>query len=440
MKDEIKRRMVFTGKEPNAEKILKEKIILEQVIFDGVWKTKHSALVSLCSHLFSASNLKDLANRAVTLKKYMEDISMFQDISIHVTASNKTFNGVNVIMKVTEPKRFLLHAGAGINNINEANSYMQLACRNAFGSGELLKTSISVCQELKAMFDFDFAKPFLSVLNSGMRFNIYRKVRPLSQCNGISNDVGASIELRHRLWKNWIYSLCLINCWRHFKTSSDVFLIREHAGHSVKNSVENSLIYCTLNNMLMPTSGNFFKLSQELAGGSGDVNFIRHSLDLKANFQLPFNLINANSFSFNHVIANSPRTLLCMDRIFLGGSQNLRGFVPNCIGCQTNGNCLGGSSSICFVTHLYRRIFGDFLYAHAFAAVGSLWYAPVNLELSKLVKELSTGRRRSSVGMGLLFKIGSFCRVEINYCFPLEYQIEDRIHRGLQVGAGVSFL
>ncbi|KRZ63205.1 SAM50-like protein gop-3 [Trichinella nativa] len=427
--------MVFTGKEPNAEKILKEKIILEQVIFDGVWKTKHSALVSLCSHLFSASNLKDLANRAVTLKKYMEDISMFQDISIHVTASNKTFNGVNVIMKVTEPKRFLLHAGAGINNINEANSYMQLACRNAFGSGELLKTSISVCQELKAMFDFDFAKPFLSVLNSGMRFNIYRKVRPLSQCNGISNDVGASIELRHRLWKNWIYSLCLINCWRHFKTSSDVFLIREHAGHSVKNSVENSLIYCTLNNMLMPTSGNFFKLSQELAGGSGDVNFIRHSLDLKTNFQLPFNLINANSFSFNHVIANSPRTLLCMDRIFLGGSQNLRGFVPNCIGCQTNGNCLGGSSSICFVTHLYRRIFGDFLYAHAFAAVGSLWYAPVNLELSKLVKELSTGRRRSSVGMGLLFKIGSFCRVEINYCFPLEYQIEDRIHRGLQVGA-----
>ncbi|KAL1244252.1 SAM50-like protein [Trichinella spiralis] len=106
MKDEIKRRMVFTGKEPNAEKILKEKIILEQVIFDGVWKTKHSALVSLCSHLFSASNLKDLANRAVTLKKYMEDISMFEDISIHVTASNKTFNGVNVIMKLQSRNAF----------------------------------------------------------------------------------------------------------------------------------------------------------------------------------------------------------------------------------------------------------------------------------------------------------------------------------------------
>lgn len=47
---------------------------------------------------------------------------------------------------------------------------------------------------------------------------------------------------------------------------------------------------------------------------------------------------------------------------------------------------------------------------------------------------------RTSVGMGLAFKLVERARIELNYCIPLRSCIDDRTHKGFQFGIGYEFV
>lgn len=42
--------------------------------------------------------------------------------------------------------------------------------------------------------------------------------------------------------------------------------------------------------------------------------------------------------------------------------------------------------------------------------------------------------------MGLMLRLGTVARIELNYCVPLKCQRGDRTHHGVQVAVGVQFL
>lgn len=47
---------------------------------------------------------------------------------------------------------------------------------------------------------------------------------------------------------------------------------------------------------------------------------------------------------------------------------------------------------------------------------------------------------RLSYGVGLMLRLGTVARVELNYCVPLRSQRGDRPRHGVQVAVGVQFL
>ncbi len=47
---------------------------------------------------------------------------------------------------------------------------------------------------------------------------------------------------------------------------------------------------------------------------------------------------------------------------------------------------------------------------------------------------------RMSYGLGLMLRLGTVARIELNYCIPLRSQRGDRPHHGVQVAVGVQFL
>lgn len=47
---------------------------------------------------------------------------------------------------------------------------------------------------------------------------------------------------------------------------------------------------------------------------------------------------------------------------------------------------------------------------------------------------------RLTYGVGLMLRLGSVARVELNYCFPYRSQRGDRPHQGVQLAVGVQFL
>lgn len=53
---------------------------------------------------------------------------------------------------------------------------------------------------------------------------------------------------------------------------------------------------------------------------------------------------------------------------------------------------------------------------------------------------LLTDRYRLSYGVGLMLRLGTVARIELNYCIPQKCQRGDRPHHGVQVAVGVQFL
>lgn len=46
---------------------------------------------------------------------------------------------------------------------------------------------------------------------------------------------------------------------------------------------------------------------------------------------------------------------------------------------------------------------------------------------------------RASAGLGVVLRLGSMGRAELNYCFPVKALSGDMVQHGLQVGIGVDF-
>lgn len=128
-----------------------------------------------------------------------------------------------------------------------------------------------------------------------------------------------------------------------------------------------------------------------------------------------------------------------VDRIFLGGAVNLRGFGYNAIGPVSDNCYLGGMSSWCGAAHLYKRLWPSFLYAHGFATVGNIHAVSPSTSFSEIFKDM-TVRPRFSVGAGLLVKLGQKARLEFNYCLPFSSHAGDRLNQGFQFGVGVNFV
>jgi outer membrane protein insertion porin family len=69
--------------------------------------------------------------------------------------------------------------------------------------------------------------------------------------------------------------------------------------------------------------------------------------------------------------------------------------------------------------------------------ISSLLYKGDNLKESA---RILTDRYRLSYGMGLMLRLGTTARIELNYCVPLRSQRGDRTNHGVQVAVGVQFL
>jgi outer membrane protein insertion porin family len=85
-----------------------------------------------------------------------------------------------------------------------------------------------------------------------------------------------------------------------------------------------------------------------------------------------------------------------IDRLYLGGPTDLRGFGPSAAGPVENGTALGGNALWAAAVHAYRPLFPPrVLYAHAFAVAGNV----VSTDGGSEWRELSQ-RARATCGVG----------------------------------------
>ncbi|VDK30001.1 unnamed protein product [Anisakis simplex] len=132
----------------------------------------------------------------------------------------------------------------------------------------------------------------------------------------------------------------------------------------------------------------------------------------------------------------SDRAVHIHDRLYLGGSHNIRGFQWNSIGPRVDSSALGGAASYAAILHIYRPLVpADMLFAHMFIANGSIASIRSKDRFNDMINA-----QRITAGLGLVFVFRNLIRFEMNYCIPCRYVPGDFCSPGLYFGAGINFL
>jgi outer membrane protein insertion porin family len=194
----------------------------------------------------------------------------------------------------------------------------------------------------------------------------------------------------------------------------------------------------------------------------GDVSFIKNAIE--TSLCLPVGSVDVGlsaragllvphpwvSTAASHLSRPSLSQSNLVDRFFLGGPLDVRGFLPRGLGPRAGQDSLGGDVYWAAGAHVYtplpsnglRRRIGDALRLHFFATAGSLCALGFQGDFpSRLASagQALTSRVSASVGVGLAVSFESFS-LELNYCVPVRTCSGDLPSHGLQFGVGFSFL
>ena len=213
----------------------------------------------------------------------------------------------------------------------------------------------------------------------------------------------------------------------------------------MKSAIKHILCVDRRDNIIFPSEGTLFKLSQEFAGLGGNIGFFKNELELQANLPIAEDITVQGSFnaglmkdlqsdkSFNitdHFFLGKKiflRNYVLMKLTHAGGPLSVRGFDIRGIGPSSDGNALGGNLFWASGLHLYTPLpfkpgsggLGDLFRTHMFVTagnVGNFWLSgQVGRDLEQVTQNL-----RLSYGLGLAVKLGGVARIELNYCVPVK--------------------
>ncbi|XP_046639172.1 sorting and assembly machinery component 50 homolog [Daphnia pulicaria] len=428
------------------------KALVEKVYVDGLGRTKDDLVIKTVRELFEAGDFQQVVLKSQEVRSKLEKLGCFKNVGVFIDTSrgeDASSNGLEITFSVKELKRVLGGITTLVGN-NEGSLVIKSNLPNTFGRGENLQVEYTYGTKQSKGFNGMFIKPLHNKANTILTSSFYQKnsewvTSGYHLCEqGISLDASFdSVPLvRHNLqWEG---------IWRELSCQSrtTAFPVREQAGHSLKSALRHMIHFDNRDSTIFSSRGTLFQMVQELAGIGGDVGFIKHELNYQLNVPVTNDVVIQGSFQGGFMKRlNDEKLIYICDRFFLGGPHTIRGFEQRGIGPQSDNQALGAQGYWAAGLHLYTPLpfkpgqggIGDILRTHFFVNAGNI----DNFDFSDNLKEsarILTDRYRLSYGMGLMLRLGTTARIELNYCVPIRSQRGDRTHHGVQVAVGVQFL
>src|SRR6266446_4868870 len=175
-----------------------------------------------------------------------------------------------------------------------------------------------------------------------------------TEANYLSNEYyqrnyGGMVEMRKPLnaymYATLGYTLQNVEIFDVSASASD--FIQSQAGSTLESKLFTSVVFDSRDNPLLSRHGQRVTLSPYIAGGflGGDTQFYGIDIEGSQYFHLPWDtilLINGEVATVNNW--GSGDMVPIFERLYLGGSNNLRGFPYREVGPQENGEPIGGQS------------------------------------------------------------------------------------------------
>ncbi len=399
--------------------------------------------------------------------------------------NNNESDTLNLItsLHVLPSKQFFMETGTSVGN-GEGNGYTKLAIKNIFGGGENLTLDATIGTRTKSSYLINFNQPINNSAHWKNEVLGFITSRDIPWSSHHEKLVGLSTNFKHintnlnlnlnnmnlnskeRITRNGLpkpiikHSFGFETVWRtiyNLKPFSSESILKS-AGDNFKTSLIHNFEIDSRNNLLLPTKGLNLKLNTEISGILPIFNFLKsHENFIKSTFEISKSKSLKNDdfiFHFNSRFGflmnflnnkKEKRESHPMDRFFIGGPNDVRGFYLNGLGPKDLNDSLGGdfflSNGLSLFTRLPNLKKDSNLRFHSFINSGSLINNLLNSngendfrKLKKLLLEPSI-----SAGFGIVYRHPAV-RLELNLTMPLIARHDDFVRKGIQFGIGMSFL
>ncbi len=356
-------------------------------------------------------------------KQRLQNLNYFERVDVFpsdtLAAGRKDMNVV-----VSEKKTGSLNFGAGYSTVDSILGFVELSQSNFditnwpnfTGGGERFRARAQVGSERKD-FTVSLTEPYFLDYQLAVGGELFwREADYLSSVYNQRNygfNIFTRKAITDRLSWRVDYRLEEIDIYN--VSDSDVSnTIREDAGNHLKSQITPSLVYDTRDSVFLTRRGTRAELSAYVAGGplGGNDNIYGGDLTASHYVSLPWDTIltlsgelaSVNYFSgSNHVPI--------FDRLYLGGSNNLRGFKFRDVGPHDEyTNPIGGDS--------LARATAEFTYPIIDRVRGAVFYDAgyVNADAG----DFSPDNVASDVGIGIRLDL-PIGPIRIDYGYPVSH-------------------
>src|SRR5438094_1297967 len=294
--------------------------------------------------------------RVDTTKKRLENLGYFAKVETYPEETDIP-GRKDLTILVQEKRTGSLSFGGGYSTVDQLVGFAELTQGNfdlfnwpSFtGGGQKFRLRIQYGTERKD-FVLQLTEPYFLDRRLSLSFQAFYTEANYLSAQYDQRNYGFSLELRKPIntymYASVGYMLQDVDIFNVDPNASDFILSQQ--GSSVESKVFSSVVFDSRDNPLLSRRGQRVTLSPYIAGGflGGDVQIYGWDLEGSQYFHLPWDtilLINGEVATVKQW--GSGGDVPIFERLFLGGSNNLRGFPFRDDGPQDeNGEPLGGNS------------------------------------------------------------------------------------------------
>lgn len=319
---------------------------------------------------FKEGELYD-ADKVDQSRRNLFNLDMFQSALLKLELPEPGAAAVPMTLQLKPKKRQNFKFGVGFGTEDGLRLKGAWTYRNLGGWAG--KTSLSARRsDLIENIQGDYLQPyFLSADNTLRAKTGFEREKFESYTN---RKVFGNAALEHNFKKNWTatfgYNLEINNLEDVRITDAEELERISEQNIYLISSLQTGLVYSDIDNALNPTKGNLVSLSAEWASDllGSEIRFLRPALELKRYQPVYESIMLAGRVRFETIQTDDSTAIPIFKRLFLGGSNTVRGYdfqkIPP---LDENGAPLGGLSSLNANLELrfpvYRKltgvVFGD---------------------------------------------------------------------------------
>ena len=275
-------------------------------------------------------------------------LGFFKDVEVK-NAPGSSPDRTDLTVSVTEQPTGQLQLGVGYSSVQQLTGEFSYTQQNLFGRGQFLKAAVSVSQ-INKLYQFSFNEPYFLDRPLIAGFDIYEAQTDYIQASYSSDQIGtqlrlgfpisefSTVQLRYGYQINYIYP---------FSGAPLELLLAQ--GRTYGSIIGFTYGFSNLDDVLKPTTGESFSISEDFAGFGGNMRFFKTDAVFAGYRPVLDGAVITSLTVRAGVIRSYDGSTLPFNQRYFDGGDSFRGFAlagigPRDLDAPLNTGALGGNA------------------------------------------------------------------------------------------------